>query len=184
MGVITRPNDYSDGNVLTAAQLDADFNTIYSEFNGNIDNANIAADAAIDESKIAFNTTTGHTHDGVDSYLIQVNRAFGFYIAGTPSVANDLGWNPTSPQAMTAVKMWAKCKTAPTGADLIVRVYNVTDGAIVATCTIAAGATTGNNASMTTAAITAGDVLRVDVTQVGSTVPGADISVILECTQP
>lgn len=184
MGLITQPVTYADGNTLTGAQLTSSFNTIYNEFNGNIDNDNIDASAAIVESKIDFDPVAGHSHDGVDSYLIAVNRAFGFYIAGTPSVANDLGWNPVAPQAMTAVKIWAKCKTAPTGADLIARVYNVTDGTVVATVTIAAGATTGNNASMTTAAITAGDVLRVDVTQIGSTVPGADISVILECTQP
>lgn len=35
-------------------------------------NTNIASDAAIVESKIAFNTSTGHDHDGTDSKLIVV----------------------------------------------------------------------------------------------------------------
>lgn len=113
-----------------------------------------------------------------------INRAFGFYISGYPTVANDLSWNPTAPQAMTCVKTWAYCKTAPTGADLILSIYNVTQTAVVGTVTIAATETSGTSTSYTTSAITAGDVLRIDVTQIGSTVAGADISVILEATQP
>jgi len=184
MGIITSPVTYSDGNTLTAAQLNSSINTIVNEFNGSIDNANIKAAAAIAESKFAFDTTSGHDHDGTDSKLIQVNRAFGFYITGTPSVANDLSWNPVAPQAVTAVKIWAKCKTAPTGADLIIRVHNVTQAATVGSVTIAAAATTGNTTSFTTPAVAAGDVLRVDATQVGSTVAGADISIVFETSQP
>lgn len=115
---------------------------------------------------------------------LTINRAFGFYISGYPTVANDLSWTPVAPQAMTCVKTWAACKTAPTGADLILSIYNVTQAAVVGTVTIAASATTGNSTSYTTSAITAGDVLRLDVTQIGSTVAGADISVVLETTQP
>lgn len=184
MGIITQPVTYADGNTLTAANLNSSLNTIYNEFNGNIENANVKSGAAIAESKIAFNTSTGHSHNGSDSKLIQVNRAFGFYISGTPSVANDLSWNPVSPEAVTAVKIWAYCKTAPTGADLIVRVYNITQAAVVGSVTIAAAATAGNTTSFTTSAVAAGDVLRVDVTQVGSTVAGSDISIVFECSQP
>ena len=115
---------------------------------------------------------------------LTINRAFGFYIAGTPAVANDLSWDPVAPQAMTAIKIWAYCKTAPTGASLVCRVYNVTQAAAVGSVTILATAQTGNSTSFTTAAITAGDVLRCDVTSIGSTIAGADISVILECTAP
>ena len=184
MGVITRTYTYTAGNTITAAENEANETTIYNEFNGNIDNANIKSSAAIVESKIAFDTSGGHSHDGVDSKLIQVNRAFGFYIAGTPSVANDLSWNPTSPQALTAVKTWVKCRTAPTDASLIVRVYNVTQAAVIGSCTVSASATTGNSVTFTTPAIAAGDVLRADVTQIGSTIAGADISIVLETSQP
>lgn len=184
MGIITLPNTISDGNTGSAAPVMANFTTIYNEFNGNIDNDNIDASAGIAESKLAFDTTSGHSHDGSDSKLIQVNRAFGFYIAGTPSVANDLSWNPVSPEAVTAVKIWAYAKTAPTGADLIIRLYNVTQAAVIGSVTIAASATAGNTTSFTTAAIAAGDVIRIDVTQIGSTVAGSNISVVLECSQP
>ena len=113
-----------------------------------------------------------------------INRAFGFAIPGGLYVATNLSWNPISPQAMTAIKTWAYVKTAPTGADLILSIYNVTQAAVVGTVTIAAAATSGNSTSYTTSAIAAGDVLRLDCTQIGSSVGGSDVSVILECTQP
>lgn len=184
MGSITRPYTYTPGNTITAAQNESNETTIYNEFNGNIDNANIKSAAAIVESKIAFDTSAGHSHDGSDSKLIQVNRGFGFFISGTPSVANDLSWNPRSPQAVTCVKTWAYCKTAPTGATLIMSIYNVTQAAVVGTVSIVASATTGHSTTYTTPAIAAGDVLRLDITQIGSTIAGANISVILETSQP
>lgn len=52
MGLITQPVTYADGNTLTGAQLTSSFNTIYNEFNGNIDNDNIDASAAIAYSKL------------------------------------------------------------------------------------------------------------------------------------
>lgn len=184
MGSITRPYTYTPGNTITAAQNESNETTIYNEFNGNIDNANIKSSAAIVESKIAFDTSAGHSHDGVDSKLIQVNRGFGFFYSGTPTVADDISWNPIAPQAVTAVKTWAKCKVAPTGAALIARIYNITQAAVVGTVTIADGATTGNSTTYTTPAVAAGDVLRMDITQIGSTVAGADITIILETSQP
>jgi hypothetical protein len=111
-------------------------------------------------------------------------RGFGFAIPGTLYVANDLSWDPVSPEAVTAVKIWAHVKTAPTVANLIAQVYNITQSHVVATITITAAGTDANSTSMTNAAIAAGDVLRLDVTQIGSTVAGSDLSVILEATQP
>lgn len=113
-----------------------------------------------------------------------INRAFGFFIPDTLSVANDVSWNPTAPQAMTCIKTWAYARTAPVGATLIISIYNVTQAAVVGTVSILAAAQTGNSTSYTTAAIAAGDILRCDVTQIGSSTPGSNVSVILECTQP
>ena len=53
MGIITKPTTFVDGTVPTAAQFNGDFDTIYSEFNGNITNANVSASAAIALSKIS-----------------------------------------------------------------------------------------------------------------------------------
>jgi len=122
---------------------------------------------------------------GVSSWeTLTINRAFGFFIPGYPTVANDLSWDPIAPQTMTAIKTWAYCKTAPTGATLTMSIYNITQAKVVGTVDITATNTSGNSTSYTTAAITQGDVLRLDVTSIGSTIAGADITVILECTQP
>ena len=52
---ITLPYGFSSGQILTSTELNSDFNTIYSDYNGNITNVNIATGAAIALSKIAFN---------------------------------------------------------------------------------------------------------------------------------
>lgn len=61
MGTISRPFSYSAGNTIDPSENNSNENTIYSEFNGSIENANIAAAAAIAPSKIdgsAFTTAT------------------------------------------------------------------------------------------------------------------------------
>lgn len=64
MAIINRSNkpnggtDWQDGDIVSdsgAEDLNADFNTIYTEFNGGIDNANIKASAGIEGSKLANN---------------------------------------------------------------------------------------------------------------------------------
>lgn len=76
-------------------------------------------------------------------------------------------------QAITTNLWIARVGTAPTGATMIVVVKRA--GSTIATITIAISATSG---SVTTAvSLAAGDVLTFDVTQVGSTVAGADLEV-------
>ncbi len=184
MGLATNPKTYADNENLLYTDLNNSFETIYNEFNGNIDNANIKSGAGIVESKISF-SGSGHGHTGgADGKLIAVNRGFGFFIPGTPSVANDLSWNPRADKAMTALRTLAYAKTAPVGAALICRVYNITQAAVVGSVTIADGAQTGVSTTFTTASIAQDDVLRVDVTQIGSGTAGADISIVLGCSQP
>jgi hypothetical protein len=53
MGTINRGVVWIDGQFLTAADLNGEFNIIHDEFNGNIDDANIKTAAAIAGSKIS-----------------------------------------------------------------------------------------------------------------------------------
>jgi len=55
MGSISRIKEWESGQTLTASDLNAEFDGILTEFNGGVDNSNIASDAAIATSKI--NTT-------------------------------------------------------------------------------------------------------------------------------
>lgn len=187
MGVITKPTTFVDGTIPTAAQFNGDFDTIYSEFNGNISNANVSATAAIVESKLSFNTTTGHLHNGTDSRLISVNRAFSWYISGTIATGTNQGIRWRSPRALTIVRCWLIVRTAPTGAILIVDINK--NGTTIWTtqanrAQIADGATTGDTQTFDVTAIAAGDYLDLDIDQVGSTVAGVDLTVVLETSQP
>lgn len=71
----------------------------------------------------------------------------------------------------------AEVGTAPTGAGIIVQVK--IDGSNAFTVTIAAGATAGSNLSPPTVQVPIGSKVTCDITQVGSTVAGADLSVTL-----
>lgn len=53
MGTINRGVVWVDGQFLTAADLNSEFNIVHDEFNGNIDDANVKAAAAIAGTKIA-----------------------------------------------------------------------------------------------------------------------------------
>jgi hypothetical protein len=53
MALISKPNTFSAGQSIIASQHNSNFDTIYSDYNGNIDNSNIAAGAGIEGSKLA-----------------------------------------------------------------------------------------------------------------------------------
>ena len=56
MGTIVKPFTFAPGGTVTASELNSDFDTLYTEFNGNIDNANIKAAANINGAKLAAAT--------------------------------------------------------------------------------------------------------------------------------
>jgi len=181
MGTITRPNTYTAGNTIDPTENNDNETTIYSEFNGNIDNANIKAAAGILESKIAF-STSGHSHNGTDSKAIP--NGYGFAITGTLTTGTNLTNAIIIIGAQTITKAYAYCKTAPTGADLLIDI-NLNGTSIWSTTqanrlTIAASATSGTQTSFDTTALTDEDIITVDIDQVGSTIAGADLTIILK----
>ena len=187
MGVITKTTTFVDGTIPTAAQFNGDFDTIYAEFNGGITNANVNASAAIAESKITFNTSAGHSHNGSDSKLISVNRGFVWYEQGTLTTGTNKGVRYVSPQAMTITKCWLISRTAPTGADLTIDI-NKNGTTIWSTqgnrAKIVASATSGNTTTFDVTALAAGDYLDLDIDVIGSSVAGVDLTVVLECSSP
>jgi len=53
MGLVNKPHTHVANTLIEAAKVNANDDAIYNEFNGNIENANIKAAAAIAQSKIA-----------------------------------------------------------------------------------------------------------------------------------
>lgn len=58
MATITKPNTFSAGSTIVASEHNANFDTIYNDYNGNITNANVSASASIDNSKLNLSSVT------------------------------------------------------------------------------------------------------------------------------
>jgi|GEM_PF-2980581 hypothetical protein len=182
MGLVTKTNTYTAGSTILASEVNTNEDTLYTLVNGNIENANVKAGAAIAESKIAFDTSSGHDHDGTDSKAIP--RGFAFSVVGTLSTGTSQTPALIALQAMTISKVYANVKTAPTGASILVDI-NKNGTSIWATTqanrlTVAAAATTGTQTSFDTTALAEGDILTIDLDQVGSSVAGADITITVK----
>jgi hypothetical protein len=101
--------------------------------------------------------------------------AAAIVIPGTLAIGSDLGPIAAMPQTSTPSNITVQLKRAPTGAALVVVVY--VNGVVYATITVPAGAT---SASVTTSTqIVAGQPIRVDITAVGTTYPGSDMTVFI-----
>ena len=71
MGLITKAKTWADAENVNYTDLNSDFDTLYTEVNGNLDNDNIDASAAIAATKIsgtAVTLTGAQTITGVKSF--------------------------------------------------------------------------------------------------------------------
>jgi len=100
-------------------------------------------------------------------------RAFTWFLSGTQIVANEVGAKYIVPQAMTVTKIW--WKTGAGTATLRIQ-KNTTD----INASMSATTSVGSDDSITSAALTAGQVITLDITAISS---GANISVTMECEQ-
>ena len=120
------------------------------------------------------NLTTGHNHDGVNSKLIVVSRAFSWYLEGGSIVDNEVGAKYIVPQAMTVVSIRHK-SVSGTATIRVQKDTTDVDASISVTSSVA------NETGITSPALTAGQVLTLDITAASSLV---GLTVIVECTQP
>jgi hypothetical protein len=110
---------------------------------------------------------------------------FVFTIVGTLATGTSMTPLLVAPRTLTIIKAYANVKTAPTGAALIFDINK--NGTSIWASTqanrvqIAASATSGTKTSFDTTALSEGDVLTLDVDQVGSTIAGADATISLKC---
>lgn len=111
-----------------------------------------------------------------------LNPTRGFGIDGIATTGTNKALPILIPANATAITIKAYARTAPTGADLIFDINN-NGVSIFATAgdrlTIADGSNNSTVGTFTTALL-ADDVLEVDIDQIGSTVAGADIVIVIE----
>lgn len=108
-----------------------------------------------------------------------------FTVIGTLTTGTNKTPLLIAPFALTIKKAFARVKTAPTGASIIIDINK--NGSSIWTSTpanrltIAASASSGNQANFDTTSLAEGDYLTIDIDQVGSSVAGEDLTVELFC---
>jgi len=108
MALITKPNTFTQGATIVAAEHNSNDDTIYNAFNGNISNANISGSAAIVDTKLAQITTASKV--------------------STTAITGNLGGGQGG-VPVGAVLVWSTA-TAPTG-------YTLCDGSAISRTTFA-----------------------------------------------
>lgn len=127
MAFISIPNTFSAGAVIIASQHNSNFSTISTDYNGNIDNNNIASGAAIAYSKLNLATSIVNADVSasaaiVDTKLAQITTASKVHgtaitgLASLPSGAGVIpsanlptaGWIPNNIQVFTISGTWTK----------------------------------------------------------------------------
>lgn len=187
MPTATRQYSYTAGNTINPAENNANENELFTTINA-LDNDNVASSAGIVESKLAFDTSAGHVHDGSDSRSIP--KGFVFTVTGTLTTGTSVAPVLVAVGTQTISKCYVNVKTAPTGASLIIDIDKSTDNGATWTsiwntnqanrATVAASALAGTQTSFDTTALAEGNLLRVNIDQVGSTVAGADLTVTVK----
>lgn len=77
MAIISSPITFSAGGTITASDHNTNYGNIYTEFNGNIDNANIKALAGIVDTKLAQITTAAKVSGTAITGLASLPSAAG-----------------------------------------------------------------------------------------------------------
>lgn len=108
---------------------------------------------------------------------ILAKGSFLVHLAGAQTATTDVA-GFVAPAKMKLVGVRAKALTGNTGADLLIDIHN--GGTTIFTTqsnrvTIADGATEGAAGTIELPVLDEGDVITVDVDQVGSTVAGSDV---------
>lgn len=143
-------------------------------------------DAAITTAKYADSSITAAKY--ADSSIpfakisFDINRQLAWYEDGVLSVGTSKGPLRRIDANVALVSCYIYVKTAPTGAAIIVDVLKSTtpNGAFATIFSsvpqIAATTFSGNSTGFASVNLSAGDYLRFDITQVGSTVAGSSLT--------
>ncbi len=124
-----------------------------------------------------------HQSGGAD--ILYVPRTYVWFVPGDVATGTEQGPTFRMKRATIIEDVELHVKTAPTGAALIVDINE--DGTTVFTTKPEidiAGTTEDDNHIFSDTALAAAAELTMDIDQVGSTVTGADLTVLLHCKEP
>ena len=152
------------------------------------------ANPILEEARQGYDTTLkkhkigdGVTHWNNLPFQGNAFREFTFILHREENAT--LGINKTNAlivsTPMTITNCYAYAKTAPVGSSFICDI-NV-DGTTIWTTqenriTIVNGAHSGTQTNFNTTSLAAGSILTIDIDQIGSSVAGSDITIVLKCT--
>lgn len=134
MSLITLPFTFSVGAVIIAAQHNSNFQTIYNDYNGNIQGVNIAANAAIGYSKLSLNNSIQNTDILSTTVIIQPGQISGAAITLLPSLPSGAGLIPVA-------NVGALVGSPITGGSANSSILASTDGFVNAYCSFSGGTT-------------------------------------------
>ena len=77
MSLVTKPKSLTNGTVAQATDVESNFSTIYNDYNGNIDNTNLAASASIADTKLSQITTYNKVSGAAIGSLASISSAAG-----------------------------------------------------------------------------------------------------------
>lgn len=186
MSNITLPYDINNGDALDADKVMANENAIVTEYNATVGalsgdiittsntktltnktltSPKINEDVAITSTSTEINLLHGKTS-------LAINRAFTWYLDGT-SIDGVAGATYIAPQNMTVVKIYGKLTSGT--CTVTIKAGSTTIDAINCSSTLATETT------ITSATITAGDLITLTISSASSPV---GLIVTCECTQP
>lgn len=108
----------------------------------------------------------------------QFQTAVDLSVSGTLAIGSDFAPRISMQRPVKASYVQSYVKQAPIGADITAKIY--VDGVEWTSITIPAGDTSASNGDVSALPeIGAGQLIRLDITAVGSTYPGSDLSVLV-----
>lgn len=179
----------------SSVSVDISFDYWYIERNATTENYNYYPEDTTRANLTVqlFEVGTGYT----DAFMLQdglvmtqwvpntggATRAFGYYIDDT-LVVEVKAISSISPMSLTVVDVYLSVDTAPTGADLIIDIHK--NGTTMFSTqgnrpTISAGSTSSNSVAPDITSIALGDVVTLEIDQIGSTVAGANLAATVRC---
>ena len=105
-GTVTKNYTFSDGEIVSAAKFNANFDTLYTLVNGNLDDNNISG---ISASKITSGTLSGDRLDNISDSKIYGDTIV-FYPTKTLHTGNLGGRSGADTKCVTAKKHWLLAK--------------------------------------------------------------------------